>query len=891
MSLNQDLDDAKKKLEELRKEYEKLTLLKAPKFDIGNPESIDQINAAIETMNSSLEKAKKKSQELETGWGGIKDAIQASLDEINNTEKATTRANKAMRGVRDIARELKEDQQGLRDLSLKELKAKQDKLKLLSTEAKEQASAIKSQVEQYTIDKNGNQLSGAALESKLKRLKAEGKITEEQEAYYRASKEGISILNEANDALEKRIKKEKEILNKTGLASAALKSLSGFLSKAGMSEISEALGLDDATKKMRELAKDGASSFAILKGGLSSIGGSIKESLSNPLTAVIGLFGFLYKNAMDADKYIGDMAKGLSVTYDQAQQLNNEFAHFAAMSNDVGITQKGMSEALTQVNAELGLSAKISNEQLGTMEKLNRYAGLNYKQQAEILRTSVATGENYEDYIKNVQGTIKLKKFEQGLALNEKKVMLDINAASDRIKLSIKGGGEGLANAAVEAAKLGVSLGDVEKIADSLLNFEQSIEKELNAELLTGKDLNLEKARSAALNNDMATVAEEITKQAGSAAKFAEMSRIQQEAMAEAVGMTADQLGTALVEQEALKSVGKALNEDEKEAYEAAKAKYGAEKAAQKLKEDGIKTLMEEKSLADERQAQQEKFQAAIQGLAAAMLPFFELLSEIANVLIPLISIALEPIRMTFKGISGILSGNVESLSAMEITMGAIGGLTLIYLGYMKAIKIHKAAMAGIDKAGIVLEGAKKVGILATIGAYTAQLGVQLGIMSAAMATNAAVTFGIGVAVAVAAAAAGYAAVKALTADDMMSQGQGSSGYGKRTLFGPEGAIQLNNKDTVIAGTNLFGDDTVSEPGKSTKMGSEGEIKIKTEDGKGMDMSSVVNAISALGAKIEAVANRPINVNADGKKIIEATTNARPIESGEAVAKNSYKIQ
>jgi competence protein ComGC len=725
MSLNQDLDDAKKKLEDLRKEYEKLTLLKAPKFDIGNPESIDQINAAIETMNSSLEKAKKKSQELETGWGGIKDAIQASLDEINNTEKATTRANKAMRGVRDISRELKEDQQGLRDLSLKELKAKQDKLKLLSTEAKEQASAIKSQVEQYTIDKNGNQLSGDELESKLKRLKAEGKITEEQEAYYRASKEGISILNEANDALEKRIKKEKEILNKTGLASAALKSLSGFLSKAGMSEISEALGLDDATKKMRELAKDGASSFSILKGGLSSIGGSIKESLSNPLTAVIGLFGFLYKNAMDADKYIGDMAKGLSVTYDQAQQLNNEFAHFAAMSNDVGITQKGMSEALTQVNAELGLSAKISNEQLGTMEKLNRYAGLNYKQQAEILRTSVATGENYEDYIKNVQGTIKLKKFEQGLALNEKKVMLDINAASDRIKLSIKGGGEGLANAAVEAAKLGVSLKDVENIANNLLNFEQSIEDELNAELLTGKDLNLEEARRLALNNDMEGVAREISKQVGTAAEFGKMNRIQQEAMAKAVGMTADQLGTALVEQEALKSVGKALNEDEKEAYEAAKAKYGAEKAAKKLKEDGIKTLMEEKSLADEKQAQQEKFQAAIQGLAAAILPFFELLSEIANVLIPLISIALEPIRMTFEGISGILSGNIGQLSTMSKILGTIaitlGGAYATYktiqavqqaINLLKGKEIALEARSGILKAATFAKDKASAAIL-----------------------------------------------------------------------------------------------------------------------------------------------------------------------------------
>jgi hypothetical protein len=48
-------------------------------------------------------------------------------------------------------------------------------------------------------------------------------------------------------------------------------------------------------------------------------------------------------------------------------------------------------------------------------------------------------------------------------------------------------------------------------------------------------------------------------------------------------------------------------------------------------------------------------------------------------------------------------------------------------------------------------------------------------------------------------------------ANDMVSPG-----YGERTLFGPEGAIALNNKDTVIAGTNLFdgkkGDDVMSAP-------------------------------------------------------------------------------
>jgi hypothetical protein len=46
---------------------------------------------------------------------------------------------------------------------------------------------------------------------------------------------------------------------------------------------------------------------------------------------------------------------------------------------------------------------------------------------------------------------------------------------------------------------------------------------------------------------------------------------------------------------------------------------------------------------------------------------------------------------------------------------------------------------------------------------------------------------------------------KYATGDDVMSAGKGTPGYGKRTLLAPEGAIALNDKDTVIAGTNLGG--------------------------------------------------------------------------------------
>ena len=65
--------------------------------------------------------------------------------------------------------------------------------------------------------------------------------------------------------------------------------------------------------------------------------------------------------------------------------------------------------------------------------------------------------------------------------------------------------------------------------------------------------------------------------------------------------------------------------------------------------------------------------------------------------------------------------------------------------------------------------------------------------------------------------------------DDVLSPGSNSSGYGNRVLFGPEGAISLNNKDTIIAGTNLRrGDDVVSGPPGSMSVGG-GEAK-KTND-------------------------------------------------------------
>ena len=86
--------------------------------------------------------------------------------------------------------------------------------------------------------------------------------------------------------------------------------------------------------------------------------------------------------------------------------------------------------------------------------------------------------------------------------------------------------------------------------------------------------------------------------------------------------------------------------------------------------------------------------------------------------------------------------------------------------------------------------------------------------------------------------------------DDVMSPGNKTSGYGERTLFGPEGAIQLNNKDTVIAGTNLF--DGGTQP---------------TSPPVSMNMAPLVNEMQAVKAVLVQILNKDSNVYMDGAKV------------------------
>ena len=74
------------------------------------------------------------------------------------------------------------------------------------------------------------------------------------------------------------------------------------------------------------------------------------------------------------------------------------------------------------------------------------------------------------------------------------------------------------------------------KIYEGVLDFQSSIESELQASLLIGRQLNLNRARELALAGDLAGLQQEIVKQVGSEAELNRLNVIQRKSLAEALG-------------------------------------------------------------------------------------------------------------------------------------------------------------------------------------------------------------------------------------------------------------------------------------------------------------------------------------------------------------------
>ena len=859
--LKKQLEDINKEINKLRKEMGDKPLKPFSQEDLETAKlALAGINAEIREMGSDLDYVSK--------------SFKDSVNELSKQNTFLSDARNSLKGIANISNKVLEYRKGETTLSEKQLKT-------LQQQAKAKFDSLKNDIRSGQLGKENTKEAQDALDKR--------------ELF--------------NSEIERTIKHQKAVNKEIGLLGTGLDGAAKILSKMGFGDLSQPLqDAIDKTKNARlqqKLNNDELSSTQsqideiVKKEGFilsekqmqAGFGGkelkdlvnkkkslesqhksldsqtSIHKNIGNALQGQLtkaNLLAYVYKSLIEAfgtsQKGIGDLAKGLGMSASRATAMRQEFANIANLSMNSNLSVKDLQESQLAVGQALGTNAMLNERDLETMTDIVKKTGLQHSELIGIEKLSLATGKSLDDNVEAALGGATAFASQNKLVVDNNKVLREVSKASDALKLSLGGSVEALGEAVVKAQKFGINLEQAERIASSMLDFESSIEAELSAELLTGKNLNLERARQLALEGDIASAAEEVLKQLEGSEEFSKMNVIQQEAMAKAVGMTRDQLASSLIEREALAAMSEV---EGKTALE----KYNTLVAEGKTQEEITKILGEKAADQLEQQSSQEKFNNSVEKLKEtfvqvmdALAPIFDMLSSIAEIVMPAINFLISPLIYGFQLIGNSL-GSIADLFTGDVKDGA----DLFYkilsatAGIATGIYLTKKLIGKETLKNIALERAKG-GIMSkefwkSIGTSIAKMwGSIIGFLG---------PFGIPIAIAAGAGLVGLAASLFTKGNDVISPGQGSSGYGKRTLFGPEGAIQLNNKDTVIAGTNLFGNDIKSEPGKITEMAKEGEIKVNSSPPKGTYQDDPNDTV-IMGTGIDKGKEKPTSQSPNG---------------------------
>lgn len=139
-------------------------------------------------------------------------------------------------------------------------------------------------------------------------------------------------------------------------------------------------------------------------------------------------------------------------------------------------------------------------------------------------------------------------------------LMEDLAANTEAFALFGKEGGKNMIQAAGAAAKMGVSLKTMSGLADNLLDFENSINAEMELGAMLGKDINLDKARALAYQGDLAGATQETLRALGGVDAFNKMDYFQKKKTAELMGTSVEELQKMVTNQEQAATMGGKIN-------------------------------------------------------------------------------------------------------------------------------------------------------------------------------------------------------------------------------------------------------------------------------------------------------------------------------------------
>jgi hypothetical protein len=379
-----------------------------------------------------------------------------------------------------------------------------------------------------------------------------------------------------------------------------------------------------ASDAARKAASEGKNGFAA---GAKQLGGVFTKFLA------AFTIGKIVSGLKDFDERTVAIGRNLNVSRQESDKMVMSMNRAARSIQ--GLTGKDLSDSMVGFSNALGTSAVISDKTAATLATQTKYLGMSSEEANSLAIYAAGTKQDYTEMVESITGEVILSNKRNKLGIDYKAITKDISKTSNATKALIQGQGKSLAQAGIEAKKLGSSIEEIAAAGKNMLNFEESIAAELEAELLSGKEINNEKARAAALMGDQEALAKALQEDQALQKFDAAKTVLEQEAIAKAYGLQLGQMANMSAEAKAMatfKVKDKASLDEvvdkELERIELLK-KQGklddAKKAMQKLQEDlGSKALIEQRqnqTVADKQAEAMAKMGEAMDNLNKILIP------------------------------------------------------------------------------------------------------------------------------------------------------------------------------------------------------------------------------------------------------------------------------
>ena len=646
-----------------------------------------------EKFGKTIEKVKVNIQQGGTYTDSFKDSLAETVDlasDVEQMEAAMVKSSAdAMKGKASIVEtdrvreailvKIYEIENGSSDLTREEKKLQMDALGVLMSKVDQMGVANEKIKEQNDSMANLNQMSnkvGDTMGGWVKRLPGGDNISN-----------ALGIDKTANN-----------------------------INKKMSTAFTSALGAIKGKNSPAEAFKDAGSAL----GSMISMAPKLMAGLG--LGLLTGAVSFLMGAFGEVDQQVSDIGKEFGYSRKEAMGLRDASVDIAGEMGVVGVNSKEVVKNIGTVSEMMGgldIGAQLASGNAAAKQLVKDTTLLTEKFQmsADEVKSmhdlSAITGKSMGE----LAGTAA--KMGSGL-MTSKQAMKALAGVPKEVAIAFKGIPSALAAAAQKAKLLGHDLKKVQDIGDGMLDIEQSLEKEMEARVLTGKNLQLDKARELALNGDIAGLQDELLVQAGGLEDFSKMNRIQQKSMAEAMGMSVEEMTTMLTNAQKLKDLGVSQKSmDELHAKSAAELRSMSKEGMNEAMKGEIEKMAKEKESAAIKERMSNIVTKLQEKLSKLLSPILEMVHGMLDAaeagggfdsIVESISGIIKGIIPIVKTLFGVISSLIGPVTSILGFFGGIGDKTEEITGGVadagKAAESSEAGFGGIMKAVTLIGGA-----------------------------------------------------------------------------------------------------------------------------------------------------------------------------------------